>query len=99
MTEIILNDVHIKAENFKAEKAGNQKGEKELSKISFSFKVSSSEYHDITVLLFGLNFNVCVPEFDMEFPATILNYSTSITNLYKENEVGDFSLELIEITE
>ncbi|RXT06949.1 DUF3219 family protein [Ammoniphilus sp. CFH 90114] len=50
----------------------------------------------MTTLLYKQSFDVKVPGSKLEFRGTIVNYSTSITNLYKENEVGDFRLELIE---
>lgn len=69
---------------------------KERIKAGFDFKVKSEDYHDVTTLLYLNDFIIRIPEMELEFPATISNYSTSITNLYKENEVGDFRLELIE---
>ncbi|MEN1968105.1 DUF3219 family protein [Lentibacillus sp. N15] len=68
----------------------------ELHKIGFEFKVKSKDYHKITTLLYTNDFQVQVPVKEIEFRATIHSYSTSITNLYEENAVGDFKLELIE---
>jgi hypothetical protein len=96
--EVILNDVHINITGYhedviKDEKSGNQ-----LHKIAFDFKVrSGEEYHKITTLLYGQTFDVVVPDNNLEFRGTISNYSTSFTNLYEENAVGDFKLELIEV--
>ena len=70
----------------------------EKRKITFDFKVKSGEeYHDITTLLYKQTFDVKVPEKNIEFRGTISNYSTSITNLYEEGNVGDFKLELVEV--
>ena len=94
--QILLNDVSISITDFHEEKVSDEATGKDLRKIGFNFKVRSEEYHDITTLLYKMNFQVKIPEKDSEFPATIHSYSTSITNLYKENQVGDFKLELIE---
>ena len=94
--KILLNDVPISITDFHEEIINDKTTNKELRKIAFNFKVTSEEYHDITTLLYKMDFQVKIPEKSLEFPATIHNYSTSITNLYKENQVGDFKLELIE---
>ncbi|OZU87398.1 hypothetical protein CIL03_16385 [Virgibacillus indicus] len=92
--KIILNDLTIDAVHFDKEKVIKQG--KELQKVKIDFKVTSDDYHDVTTLLYENHFVVRVPEENMEFPATIHNYFTSITNLYEEGAVGDFRLELIE---
>ncbi|WP_409305683.1 DUF3219 family protein [Peribacillus sp. SCS-155] len=61
-------------------------------RISFDFRVTSEEYHDITTLLYRMNFLVRVPDRKLEFNGTIHQYYTSVTDLYKENQVGDFHL-------
>ena len=94
--EVLLNDVSISITDFHEEEVNDKATGKKLRKIGFNFKVTSEDYHEITTLLYQMNFQVKIPEKDLEFPATIHNYSTSITNLYKENQVGDFKLELIE---
>ena len=43
-----------------------------------------------------MDFRIRVPQKELDFPAAITNYSTSITNLYEENQVADYSLELTE---
>lgn len=87
---VILNNREIKAYDYKDESADKKK-------ISFRFKVrSGQEYHDITVLLYENNFKVEVPESNLSFQGTITNYFSSVTNLYKENETGEFTLELTE---
>ncbi|WP_027415653.1 DUF3219 family protein [Aneurinibacillus terranovensis] len=98
VTEVILNDVNIKVTGYQEGVINDGKTGKELHKIAFDFKVrSGEEYHMITTLLYENTFDVKVPESNLKFRGTINNYSTSFTNLYKENSVGDFKLELIEI--
>ena len=73
-----------------------QRETSERIKISFDFIVTHEDYHNVTTLLYENDFIVKVPEENLEFPATISNYSTSITNLYEEGAEGEFKLELIE---
>ncbi|EHL78050.1 DUF3219 family protein [Bacillus smithii] len=94
VTKVVLNGVAIQAEEFE-EEVIRQNGVP-LHKIRFAFKVRSNEYHDIATLLYEKTFDVSVPEKDLNFRGTIQNYSTSVTNLYKENEVADYRLELVE---
>lgn len=96
VTHILLDDVSISITDFQEAIINDKATNKELQKIEFNFKVTSEAYHDITTLLYRMNFQVKVPELNLEFPATIHSYSTSITNLYEENQVGDFKLALIE---
>ncbi|WP_254177955.1 MULTISPECIES: DUF3219 family protein [unclassified Planococcus (in: firmicutes)] len=65
--------------------------------LSCDFKVTSEVYHDIAVLLYEMNFRVTLPAKDQEFDAAISNYFTDTTNLYKDNEVADYHLELTEL--
>lgn len=60
------------------------------------FLVSHESYHDVTVLLYKNDFLVKVPDKEIEFQATISQYSTSLTNLYKKDAIGEFYLELME---
>lgn len=87
---VIINEVSLVVEDFQV-----YRKEKPL-KISFQFQVKSEEYHEITTLLYKNDFKVEVPEENLNFDAVISNYSTSITNLYEENNVGEFRLELME---
>jgi hypothetical protein len=66
-------------------------------RVSCDFKVTSEAYHDIAVLLYEMNFRVGLPEKELEFDASISNYFTDTTNLYKGNEVADYHLELTEL--
>lgn len=96
VSEIILNDVPIAITDFQEEEAIDKTTGKTLRIIKFNFKVTSKEYHRVTTLLYKMNFHVEIPEKKLEFPATIHSYSTSITNLYEKNKVGDFKLALKE---
>jgi len=93
---VVLNEVSIAITNYHEEITLDTTVNKELRKIGFDFKVKSSDYHKITTLLYQMDFQVKVPGKNLEFPAMIHSYSTSITNLYKEDEVGDFKLVLLE---
>lgn len=94
--KVLLNKTQIDVINFHEKMVADKRMKKELHKVGFKFNVTSNAYHDITTLLYENDFEVNIPEKGLEFKATIYNYSTSITNLYKENEVGEFYLELIE---
>jgi hypothetical protein len=97
VTEVELNDVKITVTGYQEKEVVDPKSGNRSHHITFDFKVrSGEEYHKITTLLYEQTFDVKVPSRDLAFRGTIVNYSTSITNLYKENEVGDFTLELKE---
>ena len=83
-----INDYPIEARNFKREA-------RDPYKISFEFTVTHEDYHDVTTLLYEIDFIVKVPDEGLEFHAVISNYATSVTNLYKEGEEGEFRLELV----
>lgn len=89
--KVLINEYAIDANNFQKEVANRRK-------ISFTFTVTHNDYHDITTLLYKNDFIVNVPTENLQFAATITNYSTSITNLYEEGAVGTFQLELTEIS-
>ncbi|WP_374722424.1 DUF3219 family protein [Peribacillus tepidiphilus] len=97
VTEVLLNDVRINITNYQEEVVHDKKTGEPLQSILFDFKVTSEDYHKITTLLYENNFVVKVPERNLEFRGTINHYSTSITNLYEENAVGDFRVGLIEV--
>jgi hypothetical protein len=90
--QVMLDDKIINVTNYEEETLDTGK-----RKISFDFKVTSGEYHDVTTLLYQLNFDVTVAERDLEFEGTIHQYYTSITDLYKEHQIGDFHLEIEEV--
>ena len=70
-----------------------------LYKVTIEFNVTSEAYHDIAVLLYRGHFDVEVPAKDKKFKGEIFNYSTSLTNLYEDNQVAVYRLVLIEIQE
>jgi len=92
--KVIINDMEINAHNVQVD--SNMKNGEVRSKLSFDFKVTHETYHDVTTLLYENDFTVKVPEKNLEFPAVISKFSTSITNLYEPGSVGDFKLELTE---
>lgn len=95
-TIIWINDIEIEAFHFKAELMENSTVHTNKRKISFDFKVPSEEYPDIAVLLYKMNFRIRIPAQELDFNASITDYSTSITDLYKPNQVADYHLELME---
>ena len=88
---MILNDRVIQLCSYEEEKVNG------LYKVSVDFNVTSEEYHDITTLLYNGTFDVKIPERDIIFRGTIHNYSTSITNLYEKDQVGQYKLTLMEV--
>lgn len=89
--EIYLNNRLIQLEQYKEENIDG------LYKIHIHFKVTSEEYHDIAVLLYEGIFDVKIPERELTFRGTIQHYSTSIIDLYKEGQVADYKLILVEV--
>ncbi|MDQ0429788.1 hypothetical protein QOZ98_002616 [Planomicrobium stackebrandtii] len=95
-TTVWINHTEIQALNFNEQWSHQPNSQKPQRKISFDFKVTSEEYHDIAVLLYEMDFRIRVPAQELEFDASISNYSTSITDLYKPGQVADYYLELVE---
>lgn len=91
VSNIILNNTVIHVYNYKENR---QDG---LINIVIDFKVTSENYHDIAILLYEGTFDVKVPEKGIAFRGAIQEYYTSITNLYKEGEEGDYHLSLLEV--
>lgn len=95
MMEIHINDLIIDdVSNFRQQVLDSENGGRRL--IQFDFKVHSDDYHRITTELYKNEFLVRVPEYNLEFNAVIQNYYTSITDLYVEDAIGEFSLALVE---
>lgn len=88
--EIILDNRLIKVNHYEQEKING------LHQISIVFDVTSEDYHDIATLLYKGTFEVTVPDAVLFFRGTIRNYSTSITNLYEQGQVGEYKLTLLE---
>lgn len=59
--------------------------------------MKSEHYHDIATLLYEGIFDVKVPEKGIAFRGAIQEYYTSMTNLYKKGEVGDYHVSLLEV--
>lgn len=87
--KILIDDFPIEAIEF-------EKKQTQPYVIAFKFLVTHERYHDVTTLLYKNDFLVKIPADNIEFPATISKYSTSVTNLYEEGSVGEFKLELTE---
>ncbi|MBB5181363.1 hypothetical protein HNQ44_002828 [Planomicrobium koreense] len=94
--QIQLNDQIFDALSFSEESTTDSASQELRRKIIFDFKVTSENYHDVAVLLYEMEFHVRIPEKDLDFQASISNYSTSVTNLYLDGQVADYHLELIE---
>ncbi|BAK16212.1 MAG: DUF3219 family protein [Psychrobacillus sp.] len=90
VSKIILNDRVIQLRSYEEEKVNG------FYKVSVIFDVTSKDYHDIATLLYNGTFDVKIPEKELMFRGTIYNYFTSITNLYEENQVGQYTLTLVE---
>ncbi|PFN96101.1 DUF3219 domain-containing protein [Bacillus sp. AFS076308] len=90
VNELILNDTAIKLDHYDEEKINN------LYRITVTFKVTSEDYHDLTTLLYKGSFDVKIPERKLTFRGAIQQYSTSVTNLYEKDQVGEYKLCLLE---
>ncbi|MDN4493539.1 DUF3219 family protein [Ureibacillus aquaedulcis] len=89
--EIILNDTVIPIEKYEETTVNG------LHNIIIDFKVASEDYHDIAVLLYEGTFQITVPVKDLSFKGSIIQYSTSITNLYEKGQIGDYHVSLQEV--
>ncbi len=91
VTKVIVNNTVIPVYHYKE---NEQDG---LLNIVIDFKVKSEHYHDIATLLYEGIFDVKVPEKGIAFRGAIQEYYTSMTNLYKKGEVGDYHVSLLEV--
>jgi len=89
--KVIINDYEINTEQLEINTL-----ERDRKKLNMTFQVFHEDYHDVTTLLYQNDFKVEVPSHQFQISAVIHRYSTSIDNLYKENAVGTFDLELVE---
>jgi hypothetical protein len=89
--EIILDGRPIALNKFELTQADG------FQRISAEFNVTSEEYHDVTTLLYKGEFDVEVPDKQLIFRGKMVEYSTSITNLYENGQVGVFRLVLLEV--
>ena len=90
MQEILLNEVPIKVTKLIEEKVNG------LHKVTVVFPVTSEEYHDTAVLLYKQEFKVSIPSLHIEFYGKIVQFFTSVTDLYKEGNVGEYTVSLLE---
>ena len=95
-TVILNDDLKIEATNLYTDEVVDPQSGKKRKTVHVDFKVTSEDYHRVATFLYKNDFDVNVPASNVRFPATIQKYTTSVTNLYKENQVGDYSLTLIE---
>ncbi|ULT54706.1 YkvR family protein [Neobacillus drentensis] len=93
VNELILNDTVIKLDHYQEEQINH------LYRVTITFKVTSADYHDITTLLYKGIFDVKIPERQLSFRGAIQQYSTSVTNLYEKDQVGEFKLSLMETSD
>lgn len=91
MLDVILNDYVIPVDRFES---GEEEG---LLTIAIDFRVDSENYHAVAGLLYEGVFAVEVPEKGLAFRGAIQEYYTSVTNLYKDGEVGEYHLRLLEV--
>lgn len=90
VNEIIIDDTILPITDYKmVNKAGKLQ-------VSVKFNVSSDQYHDMTTLLYKDNFSMKVPQKNLIFEAKITKYATSITNLYKKDQIGIFKVTFTE---
>ncbi|MBO0992576.1 DUF3219 family protein [Bacillus sp. SD088] len=91
VSKIILNHTIINVDQYK------ENWQDGLLNIKINFKVTSENYHDIATLLYERIFDIEVPEKGITFRGAIQEYYTSMDNLYKEGEVGDYYVSLFEV--
>ncbi|MCJ7841619.1 YkvR family protein [Lederbergia sp. NSJ-179] len=91
VSNIILNNTVISVYHYKENR------QDDFLNIVIDFKVTSENYHDIATLLYEGVFDVKVPEKGLTFRGAIQEYYTSMTNLYKKGEVGDYHVSLLEV--
>lgn len=82
--KIILNNTIIDLKSYEERENG--------SEIQITFDVISDEYHVISGLLYEGVFDVKVPDRNLAFRGQIVNYFTDRTNLYEENQVGEYNV-------
>ncbi|MHC0551191.1 DUF3219 family protein [Salinicoccus sp. CNSTN-B1] len=89
--QVILNDTQIEIKEHKLEYEGDQR------RLTIIFNVNSREYHDIAVLLYERTFDIKLPSESLGFKGTIVNYSTSLDNLYEPGQTAEYRVTLQEV--
>lgn len=73
------------------------KRDEEEGTVRIAFDVASEDYHNLSEHLYKEEFLVRLPgNNNEEFRAKIINYSTSLDNLYEEDNVGEYRITLKE---
>lgn len=89
MDIIILDDMTLEVKELKRDE--------EEGTVYIEFDVASEDYHNLSEHLYKEEFLVRLPgNNNEEFKAKIVNYSTSIDNLYEEDNVGEYHITLKE---
>ena len=89
MDIIVLDDLTIEVKELKRDE--------EEGTVYIEFDVSSEDYHNLSEHLYKEEFLVRLPgNNNEEFNAKIINYSTSLDNLYEEDNVGEYHITLKE---
>lgn len=84
---IVLDDLTLDVKELKRD-------EKEGT-VYIEFDVTSEDYHNLSTHLYKEKFLVRLPgNNNEEFKAKIINYSTSLDNLYEEGQVGEYRITL-----
>lgn len=69
--------------------------DEEEGTVRIAFDVASEDYHNLSKHLYKEEFLVRLPgSNNEEFRARIINYSTSLDNLYEEDNVGEYRITL-----
>ncbi|MFB9860617.1 DUF3219 family protein [Salinicoccus siamensis] len=89
--QVILNETQIPIEEYILK---NEGGPRQLTIV---FNVHSEEYHDIAVLLYERTFDIKLPSESLGFKGTIVNYSTSLDNLYEPGQTAEYRVTLQEV--
>ncbi|GAA3728986.1 YkvR family protein [Salinicoccus jeotgali] len=89
--QVFLNDTQIPIKDYKLENEGGQR------RLTVIFNVTSKDYHDIAVLLYERTFDIKLPSESLDFKGTIVNYSTSLDNLYEPGQTAEYRVTLQEV--
>lgn len=86
---IVLDDITLDVKELKRDE--------EEGTVRIAFDVASEDYHNLSEHLYKEEFLVRLPgNNNEEFRARIINYSTSLDNLYEEDNVGEYRITLKE---
>ncbi|CEA01287.1 hypothetical protein BN1048_01321 [Jeotgalicoccus saudimassiliensis] len=89
MDIIVLDDLTLEVKELRRDE--------EEGTVYIEFDVTSEDYHNLSEHLYKEEFLVRLPgNNNEEFNAKIINYSTSIDNLYEEDNVGEYHITLKE---